>query len=168
MSYVVVFVLVLLALALPDVCPDVLGLRAHPPDLWIALVVYLALRCRGYRAVGWAVALGLVRDALSIDPLGTHAFVLGTVSLLFCAGRRQRGVVDGALGLLATFAAALLAGWLYPLRVLPSTGALAGADFVRALPVALSTTLLAAILFPVLDRYHLLDEIGARTRGLPA
>lgn len=168
MSYVVLFFLVLLALAVPDLCPGVLGLDRHPPDLWLVVVAYLSLRLRGYRAVGWAVGLGLLRDALSLDPLGTHAFVLAAVALLFCEGRRRRGAVDGALGLLATFAAALLAGWLYPLRILPATGVLPAAAFSDAVLTALTTTLAAAVLHPVLDRYHLLDEIGGRTRGVPA
>lgn len=168
MSYVAVFGLVLLAQAAPDLCPAWLGLHRHPPDLWVVLVAYLAFRGRGYRAVGWGIGLGLIRDALSLDPLGTHAFILGMVAFLFCEGSRRRGAIDGLLGLLLTFAAALLAGWLYPLRVLPAGGALSWAAFGQAVPVALTTTLAAALLHPLFDRYHLLDEIGARARGLPA
>jgi len=167
-SVVVVFGLVLLAQAVPDLCPDWMGLQRHAPDLWVVLVAYLAFRGRGYRAVGWGIGLGLVRDALSLDPLGTHAFILGTVAFLFCEGSRRRGAIDGLLGLLLTFVAALVAGWLYPLRVLPMSGSLPLAAFSDAFFVALTTTLAAIVLHPLFDRYHLLDEIGARTRGVPA
>ena len=168
MSLLVLFGLVLLALGVPDVCPDTLGLSHFAPDLWVATVIYIALRARGYRAVGWGILLGLVRDATSLDPLGTHAFVLGVIAFLFCEGRKRRGPVEGASGLVATFVATLLAGWLYVLRVWP-TGQ--GFDLARlwpAIPTALSTTLFALILHGLLDRYHLLDGIRGRARGLPA
>ncbi|MFV1959307.1 MAG: rod shape-determining protein MreD, partial [Planctomycetota bacterium] len=116
MALFVLWCLVLLATTLPDLCPRTLSLASHPPDVWVAVVAYLALRGRGYRAVGWAIVLGFVRDALSLDPLGTHAFVLGAVALVFCEGRRHRGPMEGVLGTLVVFAAALLAGWLYLLR----------------------------------------------------
>ena len=44
MSLIVLFLLVLLAVALPDLCPDVMGLSEHAPNLWVALALYLALR----------------------------------------------------------------------------------------------------------------------------
>ncbi len=168
MSYLVLFGLILLSLALPDLCPPVLGLDRHPPDLWLVIVVYLALRCPGYRAVPWGVGVGLVRDAASIDPLGTHGFILGTVAFLFCEGRRRRGAVDGGMALLAVLAAGLVAGWLYPLRTLPATGSLSPALFAHGTFTAITTTVLAAGLLPLFDRYHLLDEIGGRARGVPA
>lgn len=168
MSFVVLLGLILLALVVPDLCPGVLGLERYAPDLWVAVVAYLALRARGYRAVGWAIALGFVRDAVSLDPLGTHAFVLGVVAFLFCEGRRRRGDVDGITGVFVTFAASLLAGWLYVFRVWPTGRALVLQDLWHAVPTALLTTLFALVLHAVLDRYHLLDGIRGRARGLPA
>ena len=90
MSIFALFLFVLLASALPGVWPRALGLASYAPDLWVALVVYLALRGRGYLAVGWGIALGLLRDALSLDPLGTHAFVLGVTAFVFCEGQLLR------------------------------------------------------------------------------
>jgi len=168
LSVLVLFGLILLALAVPDVCPQVLGLDGNAPDLWVATVIYIALRARGYRAVGWGIALGFIRDAVSLDPLGTHAFVLGVVAFLFCEGRRRRGPVKGASGLVATFAATLLAGWLYVFRVWPTGQPVMLADLWHAVPTALTTTLFALVLHGVLDRYHLLDGIRGPTRGLPA
>ena len=169
MALLVLWCLVLLAAAVPDLCPSVLGLRASPPDVWVAVVVYIAMRARGYRAVGWGILLGLVRDALSLDPLGTHAFVLGCVAYLFCEGQRSRGRVDVASAVLAAFAGTILAGWLYIVRTLPvGSEGLGWADVVAVFPTALWTALLAVGLYSLLDRFKLLDELRGRPRGLPA
>ncbi len=169
MALFVLWCLILLAAAIPDLCPAALGLHAHAPDLWVAVVVYIALRARGYRAVGWAILLGFVRDALSLDPLGTHAFVLGCVAFLFCEGRRSRGRVDTSSAVLAAFAGTILAGWLYLLRSLPfAREGLVAADVLAVFPSALWTALLAAGLYGLLDRFRLLDELNGRPRGLPA
>jgi len=169
LAFVVLFALLLLAAALPDLCPGVPLLASHPPDLLLVLAVHLALRVRGYGAIPWAILLGLLKDAASLDPLGSNAFVLGAVAFLFCEGTRQRGPVRGATGVLATFGAALVAGWLGALRVLPYGGdAFRAADLLEAVPAALASALLGAALAPFLDRYHLLDELWGRERGLPA
>lgn len=160
---------VLIAGALPGVWPDVLAMRSRPPDPWLLLATYLALRGRGYKAVGWAIALGLVRDALSLDPLGTHAFVLGTVAFLFCEGRRNRTPVEGLLRFFATFGAALVGGWLYLLRILPMGGAgVAVADVLGVVPMAFWTAVVAAGVDPVLDHFRVFDDLMGRPRGLPA
>lgn len=169
MALVALWCFVLLAAALPGLLPDALSLSAYPPDPWLLLVVYLALRGRGYSAVGWAITLGLVRDALSLDPLGTHAFVLGFVAFVFCEGRQRRSPLTGASRLLATFGAGLLAGWLYVLRLLPVGGqALEFADLFRAVPTAFWTTVLAAGIYPLLDHHRVFDDLLGRRRGLPA
>ena len=160
---------VLLASALPGLMPGVLSLETYPPDPWLLLVAYLALRGRGYSAVGWAIAIGIVQDALSLDPLGTHAFVLGFVAFVFSEGRRHRSPPAGAGRVLATFGAALLAGWLCVLRLLPVGGhAIEVADVFRAVPTAFWTTVLAAGLYPLLDHYQVFDDLLGRRRGLPA
>jgi rod shape-determining protein MreD len=119
--------------------------------------------------VGWAIVLGLVRDSLSLDPLGTHAFVLGFVAWLFCEGRHHRGRIEGAPRVFFTLLAALLAGWVYLLRILPlGGGAVSAVDFIHAIPTAVWTTVFAAALYPLLDQLRLLDELCGRTHGLPA
>jgi rod shape-determining protein MreD len=168
-SLFVLLVLMLFAAAVPDLCPSALSIHRHPPDLWVAAALYLAFRARGFKAVGWAVLLGLARDSVSLDPLGTHAFVLGTTAFFFAEGRRQRGRIRGTTRLALTGLGCLLASWLYLVRILPlGGGAVTFGAFVDAVPVALWTTVLAAGLFPVLDRYGLLDEICGRTRAFPA
>lgn len=166
MSLVVLVMLMILASALPDLVPSVLSLPRHPPDLWALAALYLAFRARGFKAVGWAILIGLVRDSLSLDPLGTSAFVLGTIAFFFCEGRRQRGRIDGLSRVVLTGFGVLLASWLYQLRSLPM-----GADvvtigaFVDAFPIALWSAVMAAGLFPLLDRYGLLDELCGRTHA---
>ena len=167
MSLVVLVVLMVLASALPDLLPSVLSIHRHPPDLWALAALYLAFRARGFKAVGWAILIGLVRDCVSLDPLGTNAFVLGTVAFIFCEGRRQRGRIDGFARVLLTGLGVLLASWLYLLRLLPSVaGMVTFGAFVDAIPVALWSALMAAGLFSVLDRYGLLDELCGRKHAL--
>ncbi len=156
----------LLATAIPDLSPQVLSIDRHPPDLWVAAALYLAFRARAFKAVGWAIAIGLVRDSVSLDPLGTHAFVLGTIAFLFAEGRSQRGRVEGMTRLMLVGAGALLAGWLYLVRILPLGGGVVTAGaFVDVLPGVFWTMLLAAGLYPTLDRFHLLDELCGRSHA---
>ena len=169
MSFVLLLALMLLATAVPDLVPSVLAIDRHPPDLWAILALYLAFRARGFRCVGWAVLLGLVRDCVSLDPFGTHGFVLGTIAFIFCEGRKSRGRIEGGTRALLTFVGVLGAGWLYLLRILPL-----GADgvtfeaFLGAVPVALWSTLMAMGLYPVFDRYALFDEICGRSHAFSA
>ena len=166
MSLVILFLLMILATALPDLLPSFLSLQRHPPDLWALMVLYLAFRARGFKAVGWGILIGLVRDAVSLDPLGTHAFVLGTLAFIFCEGRRDRGRIDGLTPGVQTGLGVLLASWLYLLRLLPmgAAGVTAGA-FLEAIPVALWSALMAAGLFSLFDRYGLLDELCGRSHA---
>jgi len=167
----VLFVLLLLAGFMPDFMPTAMSLSRYAPDLWLLTVLYLAFRSRGYYAVPWAIGIGLVRDSLSLDPLGTHGFVLGCIALFFAEGRAHRGPVRGGSRLLLTAVATVIAGWLYLVRILPlgDSGVSFGA-FLEPFPVALWTTLLSIGLFPLLDRYRLLDDVCGRGGGhaLPA
>lgn len=159
------FVLMVAAGALPDLLPPLLSLQRHPPDLWALAVLYLALRAPGYKSVGWAILIGCVRDSVSLDPLGTHAFTLGTVAFLFAEGRRQRGRVQGMSRVVLASAGVLLAGWVYLLRLLPvGETTLTFAAFVDAIPVALWSAVMAIGLYPILDRYGLLDELCGRRK----
>lgn len=163
MGWVVLFLLVLLAAAVPDLCPDMLGIAAHPPDVWILLVLYIAFRARAYQGVGWGIALGVVRDSLSLDPLGTHAFVLGVIAFAFAEGNYHRGRVIGVTRVLFVFVGAVMGTWLYLLRVLPyAAGGLSFEAMWAALPGALWTALAALLLYPPLDRYKLLDDLCGR------
>ena len=74
-----------------EIQAELLGIEAHPPDLWAIIVLYVALRSPGYQGVGWGIVVGLVRDCVSLDPLGTSGFVLGMVAFLFAEGRHRRG-----------------------------------------------------------------------------
>ncbi len=166
MSLVVLIVLMLLAAALPDLMPSVLSIQRHPPDLWAVAALYLAFRARGFKAVGWAIAIGAMRDGVSLDPLGTHAFVLGCVAFFFCEGRSSRGRITGSTRAALTGLGVLLAGWIYLLRILPLGGGVVtlGA-FLDAAAVALWSVVLALGLYPVFDRYGLLDELCGRTHA---
>lgn len=166
MSFVLLLVLMLLATAVPDLVPTVLSIDRHPPDLWAVVALYLAFRARGFRAVGWAVLLGLVRDCVSLDPFGTHGFVLGTVAYVFCEGRRDRGRIEGGTRAALAFLGVLAAGWLYLIRILPLGGdVVTFAAFLDVVPVALWSTIMAMGLYPVFDRFGLLDEICGRSHA---
>jgi rod shape-determining protein MreD len=153
----------------PGLCPAWLDLPAHPPDVWLLPVAYAAFRGRAYHAVGLGIALGLLRDCLSLDPLGTHGFVFGAVAYAFCEGRRMRPPVTGLPRLLLTVLAALLAGWLYLLRVLPlGADAPPLSEALHVVPTALWTGAASLLLFPLLDQTRVLDDLLGRARGLPA
>lgn len=159
----------LLAAGLPDLLPDRLGLLHSGPDLWVALALYLACRGRGYAAVGWGVVVGLARDVQSLDPLGTHAFVLGFVALLFAEGARERGRMGAGTRAACLLAGTLLAGWTYTLRMLPVGGRLAWADLLAAFPSALWTVAAALPLYALCDALRPFDDLlGRRRDGLPA
>ena len=174
MSYVVLFVLVVLATHVPALMPSALGMDTYAPDLWILLVLYIAFRARGYTAVGWGIGLGVVRDAVSLDPLGTNAFVLGFLAWLFAEGRADRGRIDAGARVILAFAGVVLAMWIYAFRVLPLGAGIPDGHLLGAFPVAFWSALLGAVLYPLLDRYHLLDDVagggryGGRRDALPA
>lgn len=167
MAFFALWCFLIAAAAFPAICPRFLGLATYPPDPWLLLIVYLAMRGRGFTAVGWAIFLGLLRDAQSLEPLGTHAFVLGATAFIFCEGRRHRSPVEGPMRLLAVFGATVSAGVLYAVRMLPMDGA-GWTDVTSAVPVALWTTLLAAGLYPIFDQLRLYDDLMGRHRGVPA
>lgn len=169
MSVFVLFCLMLLAGFLPALCPDLLGISAHAPDLWAVTVLYLALRAPGYQAVGWGILVGLVRDCVSLDPLGTSGFVLGTLAFFFAEGRHRRGRVDGVYRMSLVALGVVAASWIYLLRILPLGGGVVEAGlFIDALPTALWSAVLAGGLYALLDHYRLLDDLCGRGRALPA
>ena len=168
MGWFVLVLWIVLAAAVPDLCPRAFGLAAHAPDLWVAFVVYAACRGRGYVAVGWGIALGLLRDAQSLDPLGTHGFVLGFVGFLFAEGRTDRGRITGFARTACTFLAVVASGWVYLLRMLPLGEGLALQPFLDVFPTALFTALAAPPLYALVDRFGALDDVLGRRRGLPA
>jgi cell shape-determining protein MreD len=112
--------------------------------------------------------IGLLRDAHSLDPLGTYGFVLGLVGFLFAEGRTDRGRVRGFARAAATFLAVVATGWAYELRMLPLGGSLALAPFLDVFPTALVTTLVALPLFASVDRFGALDDLLGRRHGVPA
>ena len=169
MGLLVLLLWAVLAGALPDAAPAALGIARHPPDLYVALAAYLAMRSTGPNVVRWGILLGLLADCASLDPLGTRAFAIGVTTLAFS---RRRGGSQGPTGPMVpfmVFAAALLAHLLYVVRVLPLHGA---APFFGALaagfPVALWTALLSWPLLAVLDRTGAVDDLTGRHRARPA
>jgi rod shape-determining protein MreD len=157
------------AAALPDACPSFAGISSAPPDLFVAVVALLALRGSGPRAVPWAIALGIAKDAVSLDPLGTHAFVLGTTALLLGRDRLLTQPPSGASRAAAVAGAALLAHALYVVRSIPihRSGPTVG-GLLAGFPVALWTALLTWPLLSLLERTRALDDLVGRSRGLPA
>ena len=169
MSLLVLGLLAIVAAALPDACPSVFGISSAPPDLFLAVTALLALRGSGPRAVPWAILLGIAKDATSLDPLGTHAFVLGTTALLLGRERPMTDATRGASRAVAVAGAALLAHVLYVLRTIPvfrEGPSLAG--LLVGFPVALWTALLTWPVLSLLERTRVLDDLVGRSRGLPA
>jgi rod shape-determining protein MreD len=169
----VLLLLTFLAAAVPDLAPRALGLDRFPPDLFVGLVAYLALRGRGEGVVLWACLVGVAKDAASLDPLGTHAFVLGALAWLLARdegrGRGDRRPLAGVSRAVAVAGAVLLAQVLYAARTWPVGGRLPSfGTFLEAFPVALSTAVVLAPLFALLDRTGALDDLAGRTDALRA
>jgi rod shape-determining protein MreD len=165
----VVFAWAILAGALPDVAPARFGLDRAPPDLWVALAAYLGLRGTGYHVVTWGIVLGLLVDCTSLDPLGTHAFVLGTVTFVFARPRGASRGASGALVPLAVAAATVLARVLYALRCLPlHQDAPVWGTIVGGFPAALSTALVSWPLLLLLDRTGAVRDLTGRRHAARA
>ena len=165
MGFLVLFALAVLACAVPDFAPAALGIHRHAPDLFAAVAVSLGLRGRGSGALAGAVVLGLLQDCASLDPLGTHAFVLGLVAFVFQrsdGGEPMRGASRALLVALGT----LLAHALLWLRLLVIMQASPGfASIGQAFPTALWTALASWPLLSLMDRTHALDDFGGGRRG---
>jgi rod shape-determining protein MreD len=159
-----------LASAAPDLVPSGVVSDRHAPDLFLALAVYLPLRGRGFSAVGWAILLGFGKDLLSLDPLGTHAFVLGTVAWFVARGRGSGTGAAGITRLLGVALASVLSTWLLALRLLPVTEVRVPLSTLLgdAAATAFWTALAAGPLFSILDRLRVFDDLAGRSRGLPA
>ena len=165
MGALVLLFLIVVAGAAPDLAPSFAGIAAHPPDLLLALAAYLALRGSGYGAVPWAIGLGITKDAMSLDPFGTHAFVLGAVALMLVRDRRGETPVSGALRAGAVFLAALFGHVVAVLRAIPiSLDGFSFAALLAGFPMALWTALFTWPLFALLDRTRALDDIAGRSR----
>lgn len=167
MGPLVLLALALLAAAVPDAAPHILSIDRHPPDLFVALAAYLALRGRGYEAVPWAVGLGALKDCASLDPLGTHAFVLGLVAFLLSSGRERAGQARGVTRAVAVAGAGALAHAIYLVRSIPITNSLPTASsLLDGLPIGLWTAVFAFPLLGLLDRTGALDDLAGRRRGV--
>ena len=166
MGLLVLFALSVLACAVPDYAPAFLGIERHVPDLFAAVAVDLGLRGRGSGALAGAVVLGLLEDCASLDPLGTHGFVLGMVAFAFLRPERAappRGASRAILVALGT----LLAHALLLVRLFVVTqGGLGFSSLGAAFPTAIWTALASWPLLSLLDRTHALDDFGGRGRGL--
>jgi cell shape-determining protein MreD len=168
MGVLALFAWGVLASAFPDAAPTWLSIDRHAPDLWAALAVWLGTRANGHGAVAWAALLGGLKDACSLDPLGTHAFTLAVVTFAFV---RKRGVPPrGASLAMAVFSGTLLAHAVYVLRSVPlHRGGPVLANLVAGFPTALWTALFAWPLLTLVDRAGLMNDlVGRRRGGLPA
>jgi len=169
MGLLVLFALSVLACAVPDLTPAALGLSRHAPDLFTAVAVYLGLVGRGYGALTGAVLLGLLQDCASLDPLGSHAFVLGIVALVFLRPGRSTPI-RGASRATCVVLGCVFGRLLLVVRMLavmkegrPGLGFVA--DGVLS---ALWTALASWPLFALLDRTHALEDFTGGTRGVSA
>ena len=168
MGLLVLYAIAVLACAVPDFAPAFLGVSRHPPDLFVAVAAYLGLRGHGAGALVGAVVLGCLRDFASLDPLGTHAFVLATVTFLFLRPERAH-VPTGWTRALLVGLACLLAHVLLLLRLLvispdgPGFATLGG-----AFPTALWTALASWPLLALLDKSGLIEDLTGARRGLSA
>lgn len=163
MGVAVLVLWAVLASALPDAMPARWSIDRHAPDLFVAFAVWLGVRGTGVHVVGWSVVLGLFADAASLDPLGTHAFTLGLVTMLCWRPRGDRRAKAGA-GLAAAVAGGtVLARVVGALRALPlhREADLPGA-FAASLPTALWTALASWPLLALLDRTGLADDLTGR------
>jgi cell shape-determining protein MreD len=113
--------------------------------------------------VRWGILLGLLLDCTSLDPLGTHAFVLGAVTFLFCRRSGSSRGVTGALVPLTVAAATVVARVLSVVRCLPLHRDFAVADpLLAAFPTALWTALASWPLLALLDKTRAVDDLTGR------
>lgn len=166
MGFLVLFAVCVLACAVPDAAPAVLGIARYPPDLFVAVAAWLGMRGRGAGALAGAVFLGCLRDFASLDPLGTHAFVLGAVAFLFLRPDRVHAPTGPARALLVGLACVLAHGLLLLRLLVMSKDAPAFDSFGGAFPTALWTALVSWPLLSLLDRAHLLDDLAGARRGV--
>lgn len=135
------------------------------PDLVLVFALAMGLRSRGTEGLVLSFAAGFAVDALSGSPLGLHALLCGSG----CALTR---LLDGALYLRApapwaAYAAgyALLNTVLFGLaiRAMVGDGAVPWAEILlRAPGAALATGIIAAPLFPLLERVDADPDRDAR------
>jgi rod shape-determining protein MreD len=153
----------IVAVAVPDAMPARFAIDRHAPDLFVALAAYLALRGTGLHVVKWAILLGLLKDCASLDPLGTHAFVLGTTALLFARSRGESPGVRGVSLALSVFAAAVVSNVLLVLRTIPMHREGSSLrQLADGVPVALWTALFSWPLLSLLDRTGAMNDLTGR------
>ena len=166
MGVLVLLLWAVVACAVPDAMPARLSIDRHAPDLFVALAAYLAVRGRGLHVVQWGILLGALKDCASLDPLGTHAFVLGATTLLFARSRDDDDAPapSGASLAVSVAAATLVAGVLYAVRLLPMRVGGPGAWrlVLDAFPTALWTALVSWPLLSLLQRTGGVDDLLGR------
>lgn len=169
MGLLVLFALAMLGCAVPDFAPRFLSISRHAPDLFVAVAAYLGLRGRGVGALAGAVTLGLLQDCGSLDPIGTHAFVLGTIAFVFVRPDRGAPVVAASRALLVALAVVLARLLLVARGLVVAPDATPSlAPLVAALPTALWTGLATWPLLSLLDRARALDDFTGARHGVSA
>ncbi len=168
MGFLVLFAVAVLACAVPDFAPAFLGISAHSPDLFVAVAAYLGLRGRGAGALAGAVVLGCLQDFTSLDPLGTHAFVLASVTFVYLRPERTQAPTGWSRALLVGLACVLAHGILVLRLLVVSPDGPGFASIKGAFPTALWTALASWPLLALLDRTRLLEDLTGARRGRPA
>lgn len=69
-----------------------LAFRGIQPDLWIVLILFYAFRVNWKRVPAFAMAVGCLRDLLSVRVFGVEIFALGVSALLlsYVVGKIER------------------------------------------------------------------------------
>ena len=172
MGLLVLVLWAVVACALPDAMPARLAVDRHAPDLFVALAAYLAARGSGLHVVRWGILLGALKDCASLDPLGTHAFVLGATTLLFARSRDDddQPAPSAPSIAISVALATLVANVLYAVRLLPMHRDAPGALrlVVDAFPTALWTALASWPLLSILTRTGAVDDLLGRRRARAA
>ncbi len=143
-------ILVLVAIVLQGlILPELLSVRVLPNVVLVLVLCWSATRGIGEGAI-WAFGIGMIFDALALDPMGTNSLALLAVCLLgMWAGRRffQASVF-------LPIPIAFVATWMFALIVLIlRTSEGSGAPLTALGPLlflqALLNSLLVLLIFPI-------------------
>ena len=132
----VLFALILFAAALLQaaVLPELRLLEVLPDLVLVLLLIWSALRGIG-EGLAWVFGVGLVLDALAMDPLGTNGLALVVAALL--AGPARRRFFHSGMVLPLALAVTATVGHALVLGVLRGSGGLGATIALQALLNAL-------------------------------
>jgi rod shape-determining protein MreD len=150
MARLIFAILVLVAIVLQGlIFPDIFAIRVLPNLVLVFVLCWSAMRGVGEGAL-WAFGIGIVFDALALDPMGTNSLALLAVCLLgMWAGRRFFQA-----SIFLPIPIAFLATWVYAIIVLILRASEGGGAPLTAIgPLiflqALLNALLVLIIYPL-------------------